>query len=296
MIHISAKHQVVAVPTEPKLVTLFPDAKHVTHEGNDLIVLPHEAATTILLRNMGIDVPAPVTGQYDWEGGKPFDVQVKTVALLTTHQRAYVLNGMGTGKTKAALWAWRFLNRQGQANKLLVVAPLSTLTITRQREIVHTLPGIRAVVLHGDRAKRTKLLASDADINIGGSGTVEFTSFNGQTLGINIGGSGTVRGSGTAKELEVLIGGAGEIDMPGLKADQAEITIGGSGDVAFASDGTVEANIGGAGDVKVAGNAKCTVNAMGSGTLTCTPGTAGGASATIPAPPPAPAAPAAPAE
>jgi hypothetical protein len=74
--------------------------------------------------------------------------------------------------------------------------------------------------------------------------------------------------------------------MPGLKADQAEVTIGGRGDVAFASDGTVEANIGGAGDVTVTGSAKCTVNAMGSGTLTCMPVSGGtsGASAAIPAP------------
>lgn len=163
-----------------------------------------------------------------------------------------------------------------------------------------TMPAPKEIVIGGSGTVKAQGLASEADINIGGSGTVEFTSFNGQTLGINIGGSGTVRGSGTAKELEVLIGGAGEIDMPGLKADQAEITIGGSGDVAFASDGTVEANIGGAGDVKVTGNAKCTVNAFGSGTLTCTPGTSGGtssgASAAIPAPPAAPAAPAAPSE
>ncbi|MCZ8368663.1 MAG: DUF2807 domain-containing protein [Porphyrobacter sp.] len=159
-----------------------------------------------------------------------------------------------------------------------------------------TMPAPKEIIIGGSGKVTAQSLASDADINIGGSGTVEFTSFNGQTLGINIGGSGTVRGSGTAKELEVLIGGAGEIDMPGLKADQADITIGGSGDVVFASDGTVEANIGGAGDVKVTGNAKCTVNAMGSGTLTCTPGSAGGASAAIPAPPAAPAAPAAPAE
>jgi cytoskeletal protein CcmA (bactofilin family) len=77
----------------------------------------------------------------------------------------------------------------------------------------------------------------------------------------------------------VLIGGAGEIEMPGLKADQAEVTIGGSGDVAFASDGTVEANIGGAGDIKVTGSAKCTVNAIGSGTLTCAPGSGGATAA-----------------
>ena len=82
---------------------------------------------------------------------------------------------------------------------------------------------------------------------------------------------------------EIIIGGSGEVEMPALKADTAEVTIGGSGDVAFASDGTVEANIGGAGDIKVSGNAKCTVQAFGSGTLTCTP-TSAGASAAIPAP------------
>ena len=166
-----------------------------------------------------------------------------------------------------------------------------------------TMPAPREVVIGGSGTVKAQGLASEADINIGGSGLVEFGTIASQRLGINIGGSGlvefgtiasqrlginiggsgTVRGAGTAKELEVLIGGSGEVLMPGLKADTAEVTIGGSGDVAFASDGTVEANIGGAGDVKVAGNAKCTVNAFGSGTLTCTP-TAAGATAAITAP------------
>lgn len=148
-----------------------------------------------------------------------------------------------------------------------------------------TMPAPKEIIIGGSGTVKAPTLASEADINIGGSGTVEFDRFNGQTLGINIGGSGTVRGAGTAKELEILIGGAGEIEMPGLKADQAEVTIGGTGDVAFASDGTVEANIGGAGDIKVTGNAKCTVNAFGSGTLTCTP--AGTGTTAAPALPPA---------
>jgi hypothetical protein len=145
-----------------------------------------------------------------------------------------------------------------------------------------TMPAPREVVIGGAGTIKAPALASEADINIGGSGTVEFGKITGQRLGINIGGSGKVTGAGTAKELEILIGGSGEVEMPGLKADTAEVTIGGSGDIAFASDGTVEANIGGAGDVRVAGNAKCTINAMGSGTLTCTP--ASGASGAIPAP------------
>lgn len=162
---ISHRHQLVGVPTRPDLVNLFPSAKLVNFEGKDLILLKHRYEETNLLRNLGFNVPAPITQHYDWEGGSPFDVQIKTAAMLTQNTRAYVLNGMGTGKTKAALWSWRFLNRQGQANKALVIAPLSTLNFTWAREIFNTLPGVRYAVLHGSRAKRHALLANE-DIDI----------------------------------------------------------------------------------------------------------------------------------
>lgn len=150
-----------------------------------------------------------------------------------------------------------------------------------------TMPAPKEIVIGGSGTVKTPALASTAEINIGGSGTVEFAKVAAEKLGINIGGSGTVNGGGgTAKSLEILIGGTGKIMMPQLKADKAEVTIGGSGDVAFASDGTVEANIGGAGDVNVTGNAKCTLQSFGSGKLNCTPTSGGtsGASAAIPAP------------
>lgn len=158
-----------------------------------------------------------------------------------------------------------------------------------------TMPAPKEVIIGGAGTVKAQGLANEADINIGGSGLVEFGQIASQRLGINIGGSGTVKGgSGTAKELKILIGGSGEVKVPALKADQADITIGGSGDVAFASDGKVEANIGGAGDVVVAGTATCTLNGFGAGTLTCKP-VGNGASGAIPAPPAAPAAPAKPA-
>lgn len=167
MIHVNATHRVVGVPVRPELLGLFPAAPVVTVKGERVIVLPHRAEETKLLRNMGLDVPAPILSQYDWEGGKPFEVQRATAAMLTTHNRAYVLNGMGTGKTKAALWSWRYLRRVGQAGKLLVVAPLSTLNFTWAREIVATLPGVSYQVLHGTRSQRTKRLADKtADIYI----------------------------------------------------------------------------------------------------------------------------------
>jgi SNF2 family DNA or RNA helicase len=130
------------------------------------MVLNHGIDETRLLRNMGMEVPAPILSHYDWEQGTPFDVQKRTAAMLTMNTRAYVLNGMGTGKTKAALWSWRYLNRVGQAGKLLVVAPLSTLNFTWAREIFSTLPGVTYQVLYGTKKKRLERLAVDADVYI----------------------------------------------------------------------------------------------------------------------------------
>jgi len=126
--------------------------------GTPTLIVPHGPTETFLLRKLGYDVPAPILTHYDWCGGTPFEVQKKTCAMLTMNQRAYVLNGMGTGKTKAALWSWHYLRGNGFAKKLLVVAPLSTLKFTWAREVFQTLPGVKASVLHGTRAKRLQML------------------------------------------------------------------------------------------------------------------------------------------
>ena len=167
MIHISPKHRVIAVPYEPIHYQLFPNAKVITWEGNDMVVLPHNDVVTRYLRETGVDAPAPIISQYDWMGGKPFEVQKKTAAMLTVSHRAYVLNGMGTGKTKASLWSWHFLYTTGHAGKLLVVAPLSTLNFTWAREIFQTLPGIKVQVLHGSKQKRLDRLGDNsADVYV----------------------------------------------------------------------------------------------------------------------------------
>lgn len=137
-----------------------------------------------------------------------------------------------------------------------------------------TMPPPSELVIAGAGEINAQSLASEADVSIGGSGTVTFGKITAERLEINIGGSGEVSGAGTVKRLEVNIGGSGDVELDGLKADNAEVSIGGAGDVAFASDGEVEANIAGSGDVRVAGSAKCTVNAFGSGTLTCAPAAA----------------------
>lgn len=166
-VFVSEKHQVVGVPEIPQLLSLFPNADKVTLAGKPSLVIRHGVDETRLLRNLDFDVPTPILSHYDWEGGTPFDVQKKTAAMMTMNRRGYVLNGMGTGKTKAALWAWRYLNRHGEAGKLLVVAPLSTLNFTWAKEVFQTLPGVKIQVLYGTRAKRlSRLEDRDADIYV----------------------------------------------------------------------------------------------------------------------------------
>lgn len=164
---ISPKHQVIGVPLREDLANIFHSAKRTTYNGQQLLLVHHGMDETRLLRNVGFDVPAPILSHYDFEGGTPFDVQRKTCAMLTMNSRGYVLNGMGTGKTKASLWAWRYLNRIGAAKKLLVVAPLTTLNFTWAKEIFQTLPGVKLQVLHGTKAKRlSKLADPEADVFI----------------------------------------------------------------------------------------------------------------------------------
>lgn len=180
------------------------------------------------------------------------------------------------------------------ADSLRFVRDERTIGITREEAfdgngsatITITMPPPEELVIAGSGTIRAQSLADDSEISIGGSGAVEFTKIAARKLAINIGGSGAVKGAGTAQVLEINIGGSGDIELGGLKAERADVSIGGAGDVAFASDGEVEANIAGSGDVNVAGSAKCTVSAFGSGTLSCAPVkvSASPAPATLPAP------------
>jgi SNF2 family DNA or RNA helicase len=166
-IHISEKHAVVCVPYDPRFPTLFPDTKTVVLKGQKHAVFHHGPEETRVLRNLGLDVPAPILIHYKWTGKHvPFEVQKNTAALCSASPRAYVLNGLGTGKTKSVLWAYDYLRTQGVAKKLLVVAPLSTLTVVWAKEIFETTPHLRYNILHGTREKRLERLAEDVDIYV----------------------------------------------------------------------------------------------------------------------------------
>lgn len=159
---ISRANKALLVPDDGRSANLFPAAPVL----DNYRVVSHDIPNVVCLRSLGYEVPNPALCYYDWKGGKPFAVQRATVDLLTTNPRAYVLNSMGTGKTKAALWAWDYMLAQKLAGKALVLTTLSNLHTTWAAEAFATVPGRKAVVLYGTKQKRFQLLNEDADLYI----------------------------------------------------------------------------------------------------------------------------------
>lgn len=163
------KSRHILVPLTDSIRSLWPTTPTLPDSGTTYAVLPHDPRTQIQLRAAGIDAPAPILFHYDWhsaDGSPPFEIQKTSAASATSNQRAYNLSDMGTGKTRTALWSWRYLHELGISKKLLVVAPLSTLKFTWLSEITRLMPQYKAVVLHGLKKRRLELLAGNYDIYI----------------------------------------------------------------------------------------------------------------------------------
>lgn len=171
----STKHRRVLIPESNPMYTEVHAvatpagiAKVVDWQGQRHLVLPHNDHATRVLAGLRINVPAPCVEYYDW--GRvmppPFNSQKHTAGLATVHKRGYILNGMGTGKTRSALLAFDWLHFTKQAQRMLVNAPLSTLYRVWGREALSVVPHLKAVVLHGTRDQRLKRLAEPADIYI----------------------------------------------------------------------------------------------------------------------------------
>ena len=179
LIHREKKAVVLKLRNPSRVTTVIPTAVVVEHKGQKLVAVPHRPDETRVLRNLGFDVPDPMPIHYAWPkvSGRydPFNAQVDTSSFLTMHSRAFCLNDMGTGKTNSALWAYDYLRRTKQVNKMLVVCPLSTMERTWADSVFQTFPHLDCAVLHGTRERRIKLLKQDVHvyvINIDGLTTI----------------------------------------------------------------------------------------------------------------------------
>lgn len=127
--------------------------------------VPWTEQATVALRRLGWAVPAPIRVFYDWNGHRPFAHQKEIAAFCTLTPAGFVLADPGLGKTAAVLWAFDWLKRQGVADVMVVVAPLSVLSVWTN-ECAQWTPERRAVLVHGTRKKREQVLARPADIYV----------------------------------------------------------------------------------------------------------------------------------
>src|ERR1700761_3688717 len=121
---VAPKNKSLVLPATPALANVFPDAPKLSFQGAEKVVVPHDVRNTLLLRHMGLSIPSPINTWYDYpssDGKPPFETQRNACAMLTENPRAFVLSDKGTGKSRTALWAWDFLNKNGFAGRALVV-------------------------------------------------------------------------------------------------------------------------------------------------------------------------------
>jgi SNF2 family DNA or RNA helicase len=170
LIHTEKKAVLLKLRNPAKVTTVIPTAVQVQYKGAAFVAVPHRPDETRVLRNLGFSVPDPMPIHYSWPkvSGRhdPFMAQRDTASFMAMHSRAFVLNGMGTGKTNSALWAYDYLRSTKQATKMLVVCPLSTMERAWADSVFSTFPHLDCVVLHGTKERRLKLLAQDVHIYV----------------------------------------------------------------------------------------------------------------------------------
>jgi SNF2 family DNA or RNA helicase len=150
-----------------RVLDCIPTAKAFEYQGVPLVVTPHRLDEVRVLRNLGIQAPSPILYYYNWPGQyTPYDHQKQTAAFLTLHQRALVLNEIGTGKTQSSLWAADYLLKTKQIKKVLILSPLSTLERVWADAIFMGFPNRKFAVLHGTAKKRLELLKRDVEFYI----------------------------------------------------------------------------------------------------------------------------------
>lgn len=176
---IKEKEAVLLRVREPsKITTVIPTAKLLK---NHIVAVPHRPDELRVLQHLGFEgIPTPLRTNYEFPkaGGRfdPFKAQIETADFLSMHNRCFVLNSMGTGKTVSSLWAFDYMRSRKQVNKALIICPLSTMERTWADEVFKTFPHLDATVLYGTRQRRLKLLQQESHlyvINIDGIKTIK---------------------------------------------------------------------------------------------------------------------------
>jgi SNF2 family DNA or RNA helicase len=99
---------------------------------------------------------------YNFPGvDRPFDHQRETFQWAIDHLRCFVFDDIGTGKTFSVAWAGHYLIKTSQVNRVLVIAPVSTLTVVWKRTLFHVDPRLDVRVLRGTATQKVQMYESN---------------------------------------------------------------------------------------------------------------------------------------
>lgn len=164
---------ILDAPNTAQLTNLIPDSK-IVRDGR--VAVKWGLDETMVLRNLGFDVPSPIEKRYKWPTTlTPFDHQIKTSAFLTLNPRAFLLSEMGLGKTASVIWAADYLMSLGKVNRVLVICPVSIMDAAWKEDLFKFAMHRTAEIAHGSKQKRLKVLGMNSDfviINYDGVGVI----------------------------------------------------------------------------------------------------------------------------
>ena len=148
----------------PERYTLIPKSRNMGEVAPGIfeIAVKWSLDEVKVLRNLGVkNVPSPIQGTYKWPGRfKPFEHQIATASFLTMHNRAYVFNSPGTGKSLACLWAADYLMTKGLVRRCLIVCPLSIMEAAWMKDLMQSIIHRKAAIAHAaSMEKRRDIIA-----------------------------------------------------------------------------------------------------------------------------------------
>lgn len=113
-----------------------------------------------------------------------------------------------------------------------------------------------------------KVTVSDLrQLGISGSGTVDATGLDGESLAMSVAGSGEMTAAGRVEELTISISGSGSCNAASLDAKRAKVAVRGSGELTVNAKDELEAIVSGSGSVRYVGSPKITSSVSGSGSI-----------------------------
>lgn len=133
--------------------------------GTRYLVVPWTVENALRLSHrLDTLIPTPAyAGKY---GGmiEPRVYQRRTVDFVVRNRAGFILNGLGTGKTAASLWAIEWLYTNKMIRRALILAPRSTLDFVWARECEKAVPGLPFDIAYGSPKKRKDVFEQEHNI------------------------------------------------------------------------------------------------------------------------------------